>query len=68
MNCADVIAYVIEPGQVPIEVVEHLETCESCRNLVNALRVESRVLVECFQSTDFIEYELEDETLSAPQA
>ena len=49
-------------------VLEHLETCASCRNMVNALRVEARVLVECFQSTDFIEYELEDETLSAPQA
>jgi hypothetical protein len=49
------------------EVDEHLEECVSCRKLVEALRVENRVLVECFQSTDFIEFELEDETLSAPQ-
>jgi predicted anti-sigma-YlaC factor YlaD len=48
-------------------VIEHLETCEACRKLVNALRVESRIMVECLQSTDFIEFELEDETLSAPQ-
>jgi len=48
-------------------VAQHLETCDDCRKLVNALRVESRVLVECLQSTDFIEFELEDESVSAPQ-
>src|SRR5262245_31516788 len=47
---------------------EHLKTCAPCRNLVAALRAESRVLVECFQITDFIEFELEDESLSTPQA
>src|SRR5262245_15954891 len=47
---------------------EHLEVCPSCRSLVVELGAESRVLVDCFQTTDFIEFELEDETLSAPQA
>ena len=56
------------PDHETPELAEHLETCAPCRKLVAALRVESRVLVECFQSTDFIEFELEDETLSAPQA
>src|SRR5262245_64535081 len=46
---------------------EHLKTCAPCRAVVAALRAESRVLVECFQVTDFIEFELEDESLSAPQ-
>src|SRR5215831_927997 len=59
-------------GELPVrkthEIVQHLETCGACRNLVSAARVEGRVLVECFQSTDFIEFELEDEALSAPQA
>jgi hypothetical protein len=30
--------------------------------------VESRVLVHCLQDSDFLEFELEDETLKAPQA
>src|SRR5262245_9632681 len=59
-------------GELPApraqKVADHLESCASCRQLGNGLRFESRVLVECFQSTDFIEFELEDETLSAPQA
>src|SRR5262249_54704372 len=59
-------------GELPVrkthEIAQHLETCGACRNLVSAGRVESRVLVECFQSTDFIEFELEDEALSTPQA
>src|SRR5262245_12372102 len=49
-------------------VAEHLEVCGHCRQLTAALREESRVLVQAFQATDFIEFELEDETLSAPQA
>ena len=49
------------------EIAEHLETCGACRRLVEALRVESRVLVHSFQETDFIEFELEDEALNAPQ-
>src|SRR5262245_2156753 len=59
-------------GELPVrktqEIAQHLERCGACRNLVSAARVEGRVLVECFQSTDFIEFELEDESLSAPQA
>lgn len=31
MNCADVIRYVVEPGNGSPEVREHLERCESCR-------------------------------------
>lgn len=58
-------------GELPVrktqEIAQHLERCGACRNLVSAARVEGRVLVECFQSTDFIEFELEDESLSAPQ-
>lgn len=50
------------------ETSEHLKTCGTCRTLVATMREESRVLVECFQTNDFIEFELEDETLSAPQA
>jgi hypothetical protein len=56
------------PARETQEIAQHLETCRACRNLVSAARVESRVLVECFQSTDFIEFELEDEALSATQA
>jgi hypothetical protein len=59
-------------GELPIQesrrMADHLETCASCRKLVAGLRAESRTLVECFQSTDFIEFELEDEALSASQA
>jgi hypothetical protein len=50
------------------EVAAHVEACGACRRLVDALRVESRVLVHCLQETDFLDFELEDETLSAPQA
>src|SRR5262245_18277944 len=56
------------PSRDAQEIAQHLERCGACRNLVSAARVERRVLVECFQSTDFIEFELEDEALSAPQA
>src|SRR2546423_94779 len=50
------------------EVADHLASCGVCRRSVEALRAESRVLVQCFQETEFIEFELEDETLSAPHA
>src|SRR5215471_14588059 len=50
------------------EVAEHLAKCRTCRRLVESLRVESRVLLECFQNTEFLEFELEDEDLSAPAA
>jgi putative zinc finger protein len=56
------------PAREAHEAAEHLETCAACRELVGVLRAESRVLVESLQTTDFIEFELEDETLSAPQA
>lgn len=49
-------------------VAQHLAACGTCRRSVEALRVESRALVQCFQDIDFIEFELEDEALSAPQA
>jgi len=49
-------------------VMEHLENCPSCRTLVSDLREENRVLVDCLLATDYIEFELEDEALSAPQA
>ena len=56
------------PPRETREVTEHLKQCGSCRDLVATLRCESRVLVECFQATESIEFELEDEGLSAPQA
>src|SRR5262245_7958349 len=56
------------PSRETKEIAEHLEICGTCRNFVSAARLESRVLIQCFQSTDFIEFELEDEALSAPQA
>ena len=56
------------PARETREMDEHLKTCAPCSAVVAALRAESRVLVECFQVTDFIEFELEDESLSAPQA
>lgn len=56
------------PAREARELTSHLESCGACRQLVQSLRAESRVLVECFQSTEFIEFELEDEVLGAPQA
>jgi cytoskeletal protein CcmA (bactofilin family)/predicted anti-sigma-YlaC factor YlaD len=56
------------PAREAHEAAEHLETCPACRDLVGVLRAESRVLIESLQTIDFIEFELEDETLSAPQA
>jgi len=56
------------PAHEARNMADHLETCASCRKLVATLRLESRVLVDCLQAVDFIEFELEDETLSAPQA
>src|SRR5689334_6238233 len=59
-------------GELPLqearEAEEHLKTCVACRDMVAILRAESRILVDCFQTTDFLEFELEDETLSASQA
>jgi anti-sigma factor RsiW len=56
------------PAHEAHQVADHLDTCETCRQIVATLRNESRVLVECLQATDFIDFELEDETLAAPQA
>lgn len=55
------------PDNEAREIAAHLANCSSCRRLVDSLRVESRVLVHSFQETAFIEFELEDETLGAPQ-
>jgi hypothetical protein len=46
----------------------HIEACGACRRMVETLRVESQVLVHCLQDTAYLEFELEDEALSAPQA
>src|SRR5262245_15318436 len=56
------------PAREASEVSQHLELCFSCRKSVDLLREENRVLVECLQTMDFIEFELEDEVLSAAQA
>jgi cytoskeletal protein CcmA (bactofilin family) len=50
------------------EVTRHLASCGACRRMVDSLRLERSVLTECLQITDFIEFELEDEVLAAPQA
>jgi cytoskeletal protein CcmA (bactofilin family) len=42
------------------EIALHLENCYSCDRLVNALRAESRVLVQCLQDIDL------DEAAEAP--
>jgi anti-sigma factor RsiW/cytoskeletal protein CcmA (bactofilin family) len=59
-------------GELQVEesrrVEKHLAACRSCRESVEALRMENRVLIDCFQDVDFIDFELEDETLSAPRA
>jgi hypothetical protein len=40
VNCADVIAFVIEPGSPPDEARKHLESCEACRaHLAESRRV-----------------------------
>ncbi|PYS52714.1 MAG: hypothetical protein DMG13_15345 [Acidobacteria bacterium] len=38
---------------------EHLETCAACRQLVEALRLECRVLIQCLQELEAPERELE---------
>ena len=37
------------------EVARHLQSCERCDGLVNALRAESRMLVQCLQDVDLEE-------------
>src|SRR5262245_31897403 len=55
------------PPREAREVAQHVAACAACGRLVEAWRIESQVLAYCLQNTDFIEFELEDETLSAPQ-
>jgi len=59
-------------GELPTreahEAEQHIAVCAACDRLVEAWRIESQMLAYCLKSTDFIEFELEDETLSAPQA
>lgn len=50
------------------EVSRHIASCGECRRLVASLRFERTTLVQCLQDIDLIEFELEDEALSAPQA
>lgn len=73
MACLTELKYAIyADGELPDiearEIAKHLEACGACRRWVEALREESRALVYCLQETDFLEFELEDETLDAPQA
>ncbi len=46
------------------DAARHLASCGTCRRSVEALQAESRMLVQCFQDTDFIEFELEDPALA----
>jgi cytoskeletal protein CcmA (bactofilin family) len=56
------------PEEEGREVTRHLAECGTCRQLADSLRFESRALIQCLQEIDLIEFELEDELLSAPQA
>jgi cytoskeletal protein CcmA (bactofilin family) len=49
------------------EVARHLEWCGKCRRMADALQNEKRVLVSCLQDVQLIEFELDDESLAAPQ-
>ena len=73
MNCpTEFTCSVYADGELPAhearEVAPHLEMCAACRRLVDSLRQESRALIHCFQDVELLEFELEDEALSAPQA
>jgi cytoskeletal protein CcmA (bactofilin family) len=50
------------------EVSRHLASCGACRRLADSLLGEKRVLISCLQDVQFLEFELEDEILGAPQA
>jgi cytoskeletal protein CcmA (bactofilin family) len=56
------------PEEETREVTRHLAECGTCRQLAASLRFERSALVQCLQEIDVIEFELEDELLSAPQA
>ncbi|HLH30222.1 MAG TPA: zf-HC2 domain-containing protein [Terriglobia bacterium] len=50
------------------EVTRHVASCGACRQLVASLRFERSILVDCLQDIEMIEFELEDDVLSSPQA
>jgi anti-sigma factor RsiW len=56
------------PEEEAREVMRHVASCGECRRLVASSRFERTVLVQCLHDIDFIEFELEDEVLSVPQA
>ena len=56
------------PEEETREVSRHLAECGACRQLAASLRFERSALIQCLQEVDLIEFELEDELLSAPQA
>ena len=55
------------PEEQGREVTRHLAECGTCRQLAASLRFERSALIQCLQEIDLIEFELEDELLSAPQ-
>jgi len=59
-------------GELPEDetrlVTDHLTECMTCSRLVESLQIERQMLLDCLQNTHLIEFELEDETLTAPQA
>lgn len=59
-------------GELPEEeardITLHIASCGACRQVVASLRLERTALIQCVQDIELIEFELEDETLIAPQA
>jgi cytoskeletal protein CcmA (bactofilin family) len=57
-------------GELPAadasRVKEHLQTCSKCCEIVDALRVESRVLIACLQDLDGLERRLKPAAAAAP--
>jgi cytoskeletal protein CcmA (bactofilin family) len=56
------------PEEEAREVTRHVASCGVCRRLVGSLRFERTQLIQCLQDVELIEFELEDEVLSAPEA
>jgi cytoskeletal protein CcmA (bactofilin family) len=54
------------PEEEAREVTRHIASCGECRRLTASLRFERTSLVQSLQDIDLIEFELEDEALSAP--
>ena len=57
MACLDEFTCsVYADGELPeseaSQVAKHLQSCGTCREIVDALRVESRALMECLQDID----------------